>query len=152
LSRSPVTNSTIYAVFCCYQAYKSVDDGVTFTLQGTLPSGANRIVADPSFVNTAYAYTSQTSAALLKTTDGGVTWNPLSSGLPSATPNIFSMVTASDGSLYVDINLSGVYKSTNQGASWVAVNTGLGSISAAPNGLAGSASSPEPSTRALART
>jgi len=56
--------------FCCYQAYKSVDDGVTFTLQGTLPSGANRIVADPSFVNTAYAYTSQTSAALLKTTDG----------------------------------------------------------------------------------
>ena len=141
LSRSLANPSTIYAVFCCYQAYRSTDDGVTWILQGSLNT-ANRIVADPGNALTAYAYSALNSVALQKTTDGGVTWNPATSGLPSSTPNIYSMVAASDGSLYVDIAGNGVYKSTNQGTTWFAANAGLGSFSGVLNGLAVSASNP----------
>ena len=137
LSRSPVNSSVIYAIACCTSVYLSTDDGVTWNLQG-YPSVASWIVADPTNAYSAYAW--GFGSAPQKTTDGGVTWKPSGSGLPSAT--FWSMVAASDGSLYADLDGSGVFKSTNQGASWAAANTGLGSFSATLNGLAVSASNP----------
>jgi sugar lactone lactonase YvrE len=142
LSRSAANVFTIYAITCCASVYRSTDGGQTWTYQGNPSTTADRIVADPSNANTAYAYYAQRSYALQKTTDGGVTWNPATSGLPSSTPYIYSIVAASNGSLYVDISGYGVYQSTDQGAAWVAVNTGLGSFSSALNGLAVSASNP----------
>jgi photosystem II stability/assembly factor-like uncharacterized protein len=138
LSRSPANSATIYAI-ANSSVYRSTDGGASWTLRGS-PGNLNRIVADPANANTAYAYSTQYSNALQKTTDGGVTWNSATTGLPSF--DVYSMVAASDGSLYVDIGGYGVYKSTTQGAFWAAVNSGLGSFSAVLNGLAVSASNP----------
>src|SRR5271156_5682365 len=49
------------------------------------------------------------------------------------------MVAGSDGSLYAALKSGGVYKSTNQGASWTAISTGL-PVSFAPNTITVSAS------------
>jgi hypothetical protein len=142
LSRSPASGSTIYAVACCYSSvYRSTDDGVSWTYRGT-PGAANQIVADPVNANIAYAYYAQNGSYVLqKTTDGGATWNPATTGLPSAAL-IYSMAAASNGYLYVDISGYGVYRSTNQGGSWTPVNTALESFTAVPNGLAVSPGNP----------
>ena len=141
VSRSPASSSTVYAISCCTQIYRSTDGGATWSSRGTLGTSANRIVADPLTVNTAYAYNAQNSNGLYKSTDGGATWTSSSTGLPNVT-TIYSLVAASDGSLYVDLFGWGVYKSTNHGASWVAATSGLATLTAPLNGLAVSASNP----------
>jgi len=138
LSRSPASSSTIYAISST-SAYRSTDGGASWSPPGSIGDYVTVIVADPADANTAYAYNTWGST-LYKTTNGGLAWYPNS--LPSS-PDIVSMVAASDGSLYVDTSGNGVYKSTDQGTSWAAVNSGLGSLNGPPNGLAVSASNPK---------
>ncbi len=38
-----------------------------------------------------------------------------------------AMAATADGALYAGTNAYGIYKSTNQGASWTAVNSGISS-------------------------
>ena len=148
ISRSASNSSTIYAVVCCASAvYKSTDGGASFQFLGSTGTPTTTILADPLNANVAYAYYAQnpTGAPILKITSGS-TLSVISAttGLPSGSPKVNTMVGASDGTIYADIDGSGVYKSTNQGASWVVASTGLpGSPTAPLNGLAVSASSPQ---------
>ncbi len=86
---------------------------------GTCCSGS--ILADPLTANTVYLYGS-TAPYVSISLDGGSTWNPAATGLPA---QVESMVATTDGALYAGTYGSGIYKSTNQGGSWAAVNTGL---------------------------
>ena len=106
-------------------------------LQGSAPSQAQGIVADPLTANTVYLF-GYNSPYVFKSTDGGATWNPAATGLPGV--QVSAMVATTDGSLYAGTYGSGIYKSTNQGASWTAVNTGLPSPSYAYNANSLSAS------------
>src|SRR5579863_3454216 len=121
LARPAEAPSTVYAYVCCGQIYRSTDDGVAWTLMGTTDVVAGGLVADPLTAGTVYLY-GQSSPSVLKSTDGGTTWNPAATGLPA---QVRSMVAASDGALYAGGGGFGIYKSTNQGGTWTAVNTGL---------------------------
>ncbi len=55
-------------------------------------------------------------------------------GLPEQP--VSGMAAASDGSVYAAVYGAGVYKTTNQGATWVAVSSGLSNLRTTANGLA----------------
>src|SRR5262245_2860893 len=63
-----------------------------------------------------------TSSGVFASTDNGVTWNPVNSGLPdTATVNA---LTASGGRILAGTTL-GMYATTDNGATWTAVTSGL---------------------------
>ena len=87
--------------------------GVTYNIQ-------LQIAADPTDANTAYAYDLYYDVAPERFgPDGRVVLQYLPGYVMD------SFVTASGGPLYVDLYESGVYKSTDRGNTWSAVNTGL---------------------------
>jgi photosystem II stability/assembly factor-like uncharacterized protein len=60
---------------------------------------------------------------LLKSTDGGATWTPLTSGLPAARSVYDIEIDPTESStLYLAAYLDGAYKSTNGGTNWSALN------------------------------
>jgi uncharacterized protein (TIGR03437 family) len=123
-ARSPADSQTLYADKLG-QVYRSSDSGVTWSGPFSPPSGATGIVPDPLNANTVYAYASA-QLPVSKSTDGGATWTVLqTTGLPGGTQYASAMTAAADGSLYVGIVQSGIYKSTDHGSSWTAVNSGL---------------------------
>ena len=136
LSRSPANSSVIYGGVST-SVYVSTDNGVTWNLGGFTGAVVNGVVADPLNQNTVYIFNA--SGGVLKSTSAGSTpsWNTANSGLAST--GVLTMVSASDGSLYVSLSGQGIYKSTNQGGSWSAVNSGL------PNGLSATAIAAAPS-------
>lgn len=64
------------------------------------------------------------SSHVLKTTNGGVSWQNLTNGLPNIAANSVILKTAPPRMIFVGTDL-GVYQSTNDGANWVSFNTGL---------------------------
>ena len=150
LARSPATPSTIYGSTGS-PIYQSIDNGVTWLFKGSLPACcAAGIVADPLNAATAYVINSFNSSipAVQKTVNNGLSWSPATTGLP-VTAFVTAIAAGSDGSLYVGLAYSagispgGLYKSTNQGATWVAINSGLyTNFSVPPQGLAVSLSNP----------
>ncbi len=119
LNRSPVSPGTIYALVCCSSVYRSSDDGVTWSLVGSLPVQPFGLLADPLDASIVYAFGEETSAAirLFKSVDGGATWTAADLG-----PR--NLVATSDGALY-SAGSGGVYRSTDQASSWTPVNDGL---------------------------
>jgi len=150
LARSPASPSTIYGTTGS-PVYQSIDNGVTWLFKGSLPSCcAGGIVADPTAAGTAYVINSFNSSipAVQKTINNGASWSPAVSGLPAG-GQVTAMAAGSDGSLYVGLAYSagvspgGLYKSTNQGSSWVASNSGLyADFPVPPQGLVVAASDP----------
>jgi len=133
LARSPASANVVYGI-ACGATVQSIDGGLTWNEQGNAGICAYGLLPDPLSANTAYAYdpTNDTASGPYKTTDGGVTWNPATTGLPSPAA-VDTMVAASNGTLYVDLLNQGVYKSADHGATWV--NLGLGNLAAVVNGL-----------------
>jgi len=64
--------------------------------------------------------------SLLRSTDLGVTWEPLSDGLPAPPYRQFTaMEDGDDGTLLLADILNGVFRSTDQGGSWEPYSQGL---------------------------
>jgi hypothetical protein len=152
LSRSPANPSGIYEIDSFTSRNISMDGGQTWGLLGQCCSmdsynfqTATEIVADGANANTAYIWGPGYSGVERTTTFG----SPITLG-GSLLSGAQTVVTGSDGSLYADSPL-GVYKSTSQGLSSTAVNTGLpsGFPLTVPNGLAISASNPQVLYKAL---
>jgi Beta-propeller repeat/Putative binding domain, N-terminal len=143
LARSPATPSTIYGS-TGQPIYQSIDNGVTWSFKGSISACCQGgIIADPLNAATAYVINSFNSSlpAVQKTVNSGVSWSPATNGL-LATAFVTAIAAGSDGSLYIGLSYSpgvspgGLYKSTNQGASWVAINSGLyTNLSVPPQGL-----------------
>ena len=118
--------------------YKSTDGGVTWTCVKSVSAytGCNDLVMDPRNPNVLYAAFHQRmrkvftyigggpESALYKSIDGGATWKKLEGGLPGGevgriglaispvNPNVlYTVVEAKE-------DKGGVYRSTDQGASW----------------------------------
>lgn len=62
-----------------------------------------------------------------KTTDGGATWNNITSNMPNIAANSVVLRTASPRMIFVGTDI-GVFQSGDEGASWVAFNTGLPAV------------------------
>lgn len=73
--------------------------------------------------NILYAFDSENSAKVYKSTDFGKTWFlPANASAPS---DIIQSIYVDETGIYVGVYHYGIFKSTNEGASWVKLNAGL---------------------------
>ncbi len=130
------TNSTTYYVGAnddddgAYWLYRSLDGGANWNyawngVQG-FPSDLNALVIDPT--NSAILYAA-TASGLYKSYDGGVTSNNI--GFANSAVTELAMDPRSPLALYANVAGQGLFKSTDGGASWQAINNGLSALMAA---------------------
>jgi len=131
-------------IHSAFGIWESKDGGVNWTLLKAAPGtslGATDIRLDPQKPTTLYS--SFWGDAIYKSTDGGASWNQIMNGLPagnfSAVPTRFSLglshpATDATATLYTGFDwvdattgkhkASQIFKSTDEGANWVALPTG----------------------------
>ena len=139
----PVSPSTLYALTTTQSTlgglgatvvpvlFKSTDAAANWTAVDTV-SGVTCLAIDPSNSSNLYAGTNQ---GVMKSTDGGQSWTDASNNLPVAsvtrllidpiTPSILYAVVTNTPSAPVEAISTSLYKTTDGGASWGALNTGL---------------------------
>jgi len=125
--------------------FKTTDAGATWLKLGGIPAGLHAVdmAIDPQNHNTVYlaaegVINGRNVSTVYKSSDGGATWKESGSGLPQTeqfsfygTPSVFGLpsnITIDSGNpstLYVSKVATGVYKSTDAGATWRAANLGL---------------------------
>jgi photosystem II stability/assembly factor-like uncharacterized protein len=105
--------------------YESTDGGASFTHNTSFPfndiQSFGSIAFDPATPANVYLGTS--SWGLLKSVDGGSTWNPSDDGLSAV--HAGQMIEGSDGIIYMATGNAGVFKSSDQGTTWSQVGAGL---------------------------
>jgi photosystem II stability/assembly factor-like uncharacterized protein len=119
------------------KVFKSIDGGETWNVAGSVFSAlfVMDLAIDPQTPTTIYAVTwagKFSPAAVVKSIDGGATWNSARDGLPyspshaSYAPYLSLAIDAEKPStLYLGTADDGVFKSTDGGGTWKAVNSGL---------------------------
>ncbi len=80
------------------------------------------VVFDPDNSNVVYA--GLLGGGVVKSTDGGVSWEPMNTGLPQPAV-IEGLAVGSEDTVYAAAGFDGIYKSTDGGESWQAVNADL---------------------------
>jgi photosystem II stability/assembly factor-like uncharacterized protein len=140
MSISPVEGNVLYAGISGYRGaadtaylFVSTNSGASWTdITSKLPSGTNfaRVTADPTHKGWAYLAVlvgnNSSISHVLKTTDYGATWTGIAStnnGFDNV-PTKVVYVDSTDGYIYAG-TYSGVYRSTDNGASWSKFGTGL---------------------------
>jgi len=125
--------------------YRSLDGGRSFTrvLGRDENTGAIDIVMAPNDPNTLYAALWEArqgpwengqwqgpGTGLFKSTDGGDTWQPIMSGLPTPAEGLgrigIAVAPSNPSRLYITIDAgsrSGIYRSDNAGATWLRTST-----------------------------
>ena len=147
LAIDPTAPNTLYAGRGSNEklsgVYKTTDSGETWSETGLIGAGGTSIMAlviDPKTPGTIYAGTDLNG--IFKSTDGGGTWSAINVGLPPKAeihnliidpkmPNAmyagtYVRATAISGN---PTGTPGIFKSTDGGAHWSAVNTGVNGIS-----------------------
>jgi photosystem II stability/assembly factor-like uncharacterized protein len=138
----PASPSTIYAqtsggtlgIAASSALFKSTDAGTTWSMISSILTVLS-LVIDPKNSSTLYAGTDQ---GIVKSTNGGVDWTDASSGLPKGTVNRLVVDPFTPSTLYAVIYTGStpfsptftppaflIYKTTNGGTSWKALDTGL---------------------------
>lgn len=115
-------------VFASYQGgafSKSTDGGTTFTDispsgQGGLGEWTTPIVISPSDNQTIYIGYSD----LYKSTDGGISWNNISSGVVGSTIYSIEVSSANPNTIYI-ASYTNIFKTTDGGANWTNINQTL---------------------------
>jgi photosystem II stability/assembly factor-like uncharacterized protein len=150
---NPITPSTIYAAGYAYDNtrwrlsfMKSTDSGASWANTYMYDSAGYGygIAIDRVNPNTiyvcGYSYYNSTYVPLIyKSTDGGTGWNLVSSSIPATAYYINSiMVHPTNPNIVYAGAWSGIYRSTDAGATWIQMNThyynyGLAASPAAPN-------------------
>ena len=117
LAIDPQTPTTVYAAG--FGLFKSADGGGTW-IDVRLPSlNVWALAIDPVTPTTLYA---GVTGGVLKSTDGGGTWS--STGLASSVVAL-AIDPGTPSTLYAGTAGDGIFKSTNRGATWSPLNTGL---------------------------
>ncbi|MFI5552718.1 WD40/YVTN/BNR-like repeat-containing protein [Streptomyces sp. NPDC051738] len=103
-----------------YPAYRSADNGTTWSEVASFPKGATP-VADPADPTLFYAYDTDTGT-LLASTDSGRTFTARATGLPKGDSQ-FKLVAAPgrSGDLWLSTKGNGLYRSTDSGAAFTKV-------------------------------
>jgi hypothetical protein len=147
LAIDPLNHSTIYAADAATPGavYKSSDAGTTWQSLGSAVSFARSVAVSPHTPGLVYAGTDQ---GLFRSVDGGNNW----SLIPSRKGKIvFDPVSSSTVYLLSNpfaFNPEGVFKSTDNGQTWIPMNKGLNS----PQAVALVIDPQKPSTLYLAST
>ena len=132
----PDASAVIYAGTPSHGIYKSTDGGVTWNSinSGLISRDVRHVAVDPQVTNTLYAGFGRDiwgPAGLFKTNDGGNSW--FEAGLVGSSISAVAVDPQASRTVYAasDLDTSddpariGVYKSTDGGGSWTAVNDGL---------------------------
>ena len=131
----PGSTTTFFACAPAGGLWKTTNSGVSWTLMNTdgLASiGVSDVAIDPNNTNIMYIATGDGDAGdtyslgVLKTTDGGLTWN--STGLNWAVTNNRTtsrlMIDPSDSQKVIAATSNGIYRTTDGGVNWTQVQTG----------------------------
>jgi photosystem II stability/assembly factor-like uncharacterized protein len=131
----PTTPNTLYAGTGSSGIYKSTNGGENWTEANTGLSSfvVSDLAINPSTTTTLYAAVG--IYGVYKSTNGGGNWNLANNGLPAiASPSALVINPIAPSTLYLGLDsvggiyTGGVYKTTNSGGNWTAVNTGLTDI------------------------
>ncbi len=135
LAADPVNAGIVYAA--TYElggsgdrVYKSTDGGASFVATPLVDKDVLSLAVDPVTPSTVYAapssYSPPIDPPLWKSTDGGATWNSISTGLPTPfnaeTP--IAIDPTSPATVYVG-GIDGPYRSVDGGATWTRMASGL---------------------------
>lgn len=121
---STQTTNKIYIGTSNGRILATSDNGANWTLNTGYPYVSDFAVDDNND-NVCYVVFGGTgSSHVLKTTNGGVSWQNITNGLPSIAANAVILRTAPPRMIFVGTDL-GVYQSTNDGANWVSFNSAL---------------------------
>ena len=111
--------------------YKSTDRGATWFESGRFQTPVLALAIDPSQTSTLYAGTGE---GVFKSSDGGQAWVATNAGLrdseilddvPGYVVLSLTIDPSDSATVYAGTLGNGVFKSTDAGASWAAVNSGL---------------------------
>ena len=144
LTIDPLTSSTVFAtgvpVAGSLNVFRTRDGGGTWTPVGAgFPAGAfvRTLAIDPVTPSTLYAGTY--AHGVYRTTNGGDTWVPANAGLPPnpvasmaidpGTPSTIYAATPNYHDGFQEQPGAGVFRSTNSGTTWEAMNAGLTDLS-----------------------
>jgi uncharacterized repeat protein (TIGR01451 family) len=135
----PNNSQVIYLAASNRGVWKSTNGGANWTavnnglgLFGSTPQ-VRTIALDPSQPSTLYVAAPGFGGAVYKSTDGGANWTAASNGLSVMvggrpfTPTINALLVdpAAPSNIYAGTDGFGVFRSTDGGANWEAVNVGL---------------------------
>ena len=117
------TASSVTAMFTPIPVSLSVS--VSNSWVNVAPGGGDihALALDPTTPTTLYAGTAYDG--VFKSTDGGESWSPASTGLTSTYVQALALDPTTPGTLYAGTAYEGVFKSTDGGGSWSAASTGL---------------------------
>jgi photosystem II stability/assembly factor-like uncharacterized protein len=132
---NPATPSILYATSgqSAPGVFESTDSGHTWTLVFPTLNEPSDLVIDPKNPKILYvAYSGDASKTLFKTTDGGATWTEADSGIGKVengtaldSIGVLAVDPVTEGVVYAVSDNTGVYRSTDGGAHWSAIDTGL---------------------------
>jgi len=119
------SNANILLAATSVGVYRTVNGGTTWTTQSS--HNVKDMEFKPNDPNTVYA----SNSAFYRSTDNGVTWNQVTSGLPSTNVQRIVIGVTPHNSSYVYLNISssqnsgflGLYRSVNSGATFTTRST-----------------------------
>ena len=137
VSPNYTTDNTVYAGSYSGTGgvYKSTNGGASWTAvnTGITNTAIWALAVSPNYATDQTVYAGcNNDGGVYKSTNGGASWTAVNTGITDITGNGLSVAVlaispnyATDGTVYIGIFDGGVYKSTDGGASWTAVNTGI---------------------------
>jgi len=115
---SPNDPSTLYAGSFDGGIFKTTDGGASWSPTADRTNAPLSMAIDPSNGNVVYV---GLNGGLRKTTDGGASWNNANSGLPAAAVFSLAVDPRDPKVLFAGTTGGGAFKSSDGGASWVAI-------------------------------
>lgn len=123
MSGAPATPSLVYAASDGNPAFNvSTDGGSTWTSPGITPNDYTDLAVDPMDSMAVYG---GWSGSVHFTDNGGSSWNNRSTGLPNAFVLSLAISPSNSLELLAVTSNAGVYRTTDGGMGWTAINNGL---------------------------
>lgn len=119
----PLAPGTLYASDLIW-IFRSTDGGATWTRLEESPVGVYALAVDPQSPSILYAGTAE---GVARSGDGGATWTDIGLGIAS----VFAVAVDPVNASVIYAGGPGVFKRTEEGGGWTAINKGLGGATVA---------------------
>lgn len=124
---SPLSTNKIYIGTDNGRILVTVNNGGSWSASTGFPYVTDFAI-DPANDNICYAsFGGAGNNQVQKTTNGGTTWNVISTGLPNIAANSLILKTVTNRALVVGMD-AGVYYTADEGATWLSYNDGLPNV------------------------
>lgn len=129
----PTTPTTVYVGAPAGGLWKSTNSGVTWNIVASTDAlasiGVTDVAIDPTNSNTLYLATGDGDAGdtysigVLKSTDGGLTWNTTGLTWTTSQGRVISklLINPSNNQILIAFTSNGIYRTTNGGTNWTQV-------------------------------